>query len=245
MSVSMPELLEAGAHFGHQRHRWNPKMAPYIYSQNGKVHIIDLAQTEALLNDARDFVESVASAGRQVLFVGSKRQSAPIIRKEAERSNSPYINERWLGGILTNFPVIHQRVSYLLKLEQDQASGELEQKYTKKEVLRLREKAEKLNRVLSGIKQMNELPGALFVVDINHENIAITEAKSLGIPVVAIVDTNANPELVDYCIPANDDALKSIQIITQAIADSVISGSANAAKQTPAAEKDEEGKSNE
>lgn len=234
MSVSMPELLEAGAHFGHQRHRWNPKMAPYIYSQNGKVHIIDLAQTEEKLKAACDFVETVAASGKQVLFVGSKRQSAPIIRREAERSGSPYINERWLGGILTNFPVIHQRVTYLLKLEQDQASGDLESKYTKKEVLRLREKAEKLNRVLSGIKQMNELPGALFIVDINHENIAVTEARSLGIPVIAMVDTNANPDLVDYCIPANDDALKSIQVITGAVADSIIAGAARASKQTPA-----------
>lgn len=232
----MPELLEAGAHFGHQRHRWNPKMAPFIYSQNGKVHIIDLAQTEQRLADACRFVEEVSAAGKQVLFVGSKRQSAPIIQKEAERSNSPFINERWLGGILTNFQVIHQRVKYLLKLEQDQASGELENKYTKKEVLRLKEKAEKLNRVLSGIKQMNDLPGALFIVDINRENIAVTEARSLGIPVVAIVDTNANPELVDYCIPANDDALKSIQVITAAIADSIISGSAKAAKAAPSPE---------
>lgn len=222
--LDLKELLEAGAHFGHQTRRWNPKMERFIYGARGGVHIIDLAQTADLLNEAASFAGHQASAGKNVLFVGTKRQARQIVEEAAKKAGMPYVTERWLGGILTNWPTIKRQIDRLKKLEADFESGDMASKYNKKEISLFKEEAKKLEAVLGGIKHMGELPGAVFVVDSVREHIAIAEAKKLGIPVIGLADTNSDPDQLDYAIPANDDALKSISVITDAIATAALDG---------------------
>ncbi len=222
--VNVKELLAAGAHFGHQTRRWNPKMKPYIYGVRGGVHIIDLTKTGGLLTTATDFARQVTAGGGTVLFVGTKRQAAPVVREVAESHNLPYVTERWLGGMLTNFRTIRLQVQRLKKLEAGLESGDLASKYNKKELLDFTNEAAALDRIFSGIKRMDGLPAALFVVDVPREAIAVAEARKLGIPVIAIADSNADPDLIDYPIPANDDAIKAIRIITNAIAEAAAEG---------------------
>ena len=225
-TVTTKQLLEAGAHFGHQTSRWNPKMAPYIFGVRGGVHILDLGQTAQHLQQAADFARHTAEDGGRVLFVGTKRQTKTIIKDEAEKAGMPYVSERWLGGMLTNFRTIRQRVSHLGTLETNLESGKYEERFNKKEVLDLTNEAAALKRIFGGIQQMPELPAAVFVADAVNEDIAIAEARKLNIPVIAIVDTNVNPSLIDYAIPANDDAIKSVRLITHAIAQAAAEGAA-------------------
>lgn len=212
--IDLSALLKAGAHFGHQAQRWNPKMAPFIFTKRNNVHIFDLTITAEKLKEALEFLYNISANGGNVLFVGTKKQAQPIIKEEAEKANSPYVNERWLGGMLTNYPTISKRITYLSKLEKDIAEDKF---VTKKEKLDADNVRKKLETLLSGIREMKKLPDALFVVDILKERNAIREATKLGIPVVGIVDTNANPEDVKYVIPANDDAIKSIKIIAEMV----------------------------
>jgi small subunit ribosomal protein S2 len=232
MQVTLQELLDAGCHFGHLSHRWNPKMARYIFGTRGGVHIINLEETLGALEAAVRFAEEVTEKGGQILFVGTKRQAAAIVAEQAKSARQPYITERWLGGTLTNFKTIRERVLHLASLEGAEESGEHRDRFTKKEQLKLSEERKKLSRMLSGIAEMGTVPAALFVVDIGREENAVREARSLGIPVIAIVDTNANPELADYPIPANDDAIRSIEVITSKIAEAAARG--RAASQTRA-----------
>jgi small subunit ribosomal protein S2 len=222
--VSLKELLEAGAHFGHQTRRWNPKMSEYIYGARGGVHIIDLTKTGVLLKEATDFARETASRGGKVLLVGTKRQAAPVVKEEAEAAGMPYVTERWLGGMLTNFRTIRLQVQRLKKLEAGLESGDFASKYNKKEVLDFTNEVASLNRIFGGIKHLDGAPGAVFVVDVPKESIAVAEARKLGLPVIAIADTNANPDLIDYPIPANDDAIKTVRIITRAIAQAAAEG---------------------
>jgi len=219
----MKELLEAGVHFGHLTRRWHPKMKKYIYHERNGIYIIDLHQTLRLLEEAYEFIRSVAAQGELVLFVGTKRQAQDAIRENAERSGMPYVSVRWLGGLLTNFATIRGRVQYLEKLIQDEKSGEWE-RLPKNEQLILRRKKEKLLAYLGGLRTLDCLPGAIFVIDTRRELIACREARRLGIPIVAVVDTNCDPNLVDYVIPGNDDAIRAIRLITSKIADAVIEG---------------------
>ncbi|MGD9518206.1 MAG: 30S ribosomal protein S2 [Armatimonadota bacterium] len=221
--ISMKELLEAGVHFGHLTRRWHPKMKKYIYHERNGIYIIDLHQTLRLLEEAYEFIRSVAAQGELVLFVGTKRQAQDAIRENAERSGMPYVSVRWLGGLLTNFATIRGRVQYLEKLIQDEKSGEWE-RLPKNEQLILRRKKEKLLAYLGGLRTLDCLPGAIFVIDTRRELIACREARRLGIPIVAVVDTNCDPNLVDYVIPGNDDAIRAIRLITSKIADAVIEG---------------------
>ena len=222
--VSMRQMLEAGVHFGHQTRFWNPKMAPFIFGERNKIHIINLEKTQPMYAEAAHFIKGVIADGGTVLFVGTKRSVRESIQKEAERSGQPFVNQRWLGGMLTNFKTIRQSIKRLAELSELAASGGLE-KRGKKEATQLRREMDKLERSLGGIKHMDGLPDALFVVDVGHENIAIHEAKKLGIPVAAIVDTNCSPDGIDYVIPGNDDAIRSIKLITGRIADAAIEGS--------------------
>jgi len=215
MTVSMKEMLEAGVHFGHQKSRWNPKMAPFIFAERGGVHIFDLATTEEKLEEALKFVRTVAANGGQILFVGTKKQAQDIVREAAESVAMPYVTERWMGGMLTNFPTFASQIRNFKKLADKIEANEFA---TKKQLVVARKQAEKLEANLGGIKEMKKLPDALFVVDIVREDGAVAEARKCNIPVIAIVDTNANPELVDYIIPGNDDALKSVKMITGEIA---------------------------
>lgn len=224
--VTLKALLEAGAHFGHQTRRWNPKMGQYIFGARGGVHIMDLTKTKVLLDEASNFVRRVAENGGTVLFVGTKRQASDIVRHEAEAAGMPYVSERWLGGMLTNFRTIRLQVNRLKKLEAGLESGDFASKYNKKEVLDFTNEAAALNRVFGGIKDMDGLPAAVFVVDAPKEDIALAEAIKLSIPVIAIADSNANPDLIDYPIPANDDAIKAIQLITHTIAEAASAGAA-------------------
>jgi small subunit ribosomal protein S2 len=221
--VSMRQMLEAGVHFGHQTRFWNPKMAPFIFGERNKIHIINLEKTQPMYTEAAGFIKGVIADGGTVLFVGTKRSAREAIQKEAERSSQPYVNQRWLGGMLTNFKTIRQSIKRLGELTELASSGALE-KRGKKEATQLRREMDKLERSLGGIKGMESLPDALFVVDVGHENIAIHEAKKLGIPVVAIVDTNCSPDGIDYVIPGNDDAMRAIQLYTVGIADAVLEG---------------------
>ncbi|HUJ96830.1 MAG TPA: 30S ribosomal protein S2 [Stellaceae bacterium] len=221
--VSMRQMLEAGVHFGHQTRFWNPKMAPFIFGERNKIHIINLEKTQPMYTEAAGFIKGVIADGGTVLFVGTKRSAREAIQKEAERSLQPYVNQRWLGGMLTNFKTIRQSIKRLGELTELASSGALE-KRGKKEATQLRREMDKLERSLGGIKNMESLPDALFVVDVGHENIAIHEAKKLGIPVVAIVDTNCSPDGIDYVIPGNDDAMRAIQLYTVGIADAVLEG---------------------
>jgi len=221
--ISMKQLLEAGVHFGHQTRRWNPKMAEYIFTERNGIYIIDLQKTVKKIEDAYYFVREVAMNGDSVLFVGTKKQAQDSIKEEAERCNMYYVNARWLGGMLTNFKTIRKRIDRLAQLKQMEEDGTFDL-LPKKEVIKLRSEREKLEKFLGGIKDMKELPGALFVVDPRKEKIAVSEARKLGIPVVAIVDTNCDPDEVDYVIPGNDDAIRAVKLITSKIADSVLEG---------------------
>jgi small subunit ribosomal protein S2 len=226
-SVSMRQMLEAGVHFGHQTRFWNPKMAEYIFGERNKIHIINLEKTQPLFVDAMRFIKNIASDGGTVLFVGTKRSARDSIQKEAIRAGMPFVNQRWLGGMLTNFKTVRQSIKRLADLNEMKANGTLE-KRGKKEGTMLRREMEKLERSLGGIKDMESLPDVLFVVDVGHEKIAIHEANKLGIPVVAVVDTNCSPEGVDYLIPGNDDAMRAILLYAGAVADTVIEGRATA-----------------
>lgn len=225
-TVDIKQLLEAGAHFGHKTSRWHPKMAEYIHSRRDGSHIIDLTKTVIALDGAIVFVEKTASEGKQVLMVGTKRQAKDIVKNLAEAVDMPYVTERWLGGTLTNWQTVGGRVKYLKDLEAKMASGQLASKYNKLEVQRFQQQIDQMNITYGGIKNLQGRPGALFVVDIIHEANSIREARKLKIPVVAIADTNADPSLVDYPIPANDDAIKTIQLITDYIKDAVEKGQA-------------------
>jgi small subunit ribosomal protein S2 len=224
-SVSMRQMLEAGVHFGHQTRFWNPKMAPYIFGERNKIHIINLEKTQPLYAAAAAFIKSVAAGGGKVLFVGTKRSARDSMQKEALRCGQPYVNQRWLGGMLTNFKTIRQSIKRLNELDEMAQSGALDRR-GKKEAQMLRREMDKLLRSLGGIRDMTSLPDALFVIDVGHEEIAVSEAKKLGIPVVAIVDTNCSPEGIDYVIPGNDDAMRAITLYTAGIAEAVLEGKA-------------------
>ena len=221
--VSMRQMLEAGVHFGHQTRFWNPKMAPYIFGERNRIHIINLEKTQPMYVEAANFIKSVVADGGRVLFVGTKRSAREAIQAEATRCGMPYVNQRWLGGMLTNFKTIRQSIKRLGEIEEMATSGALE-KRGKKEATQLRREQEKLEKSLGGIKEMESLPDALFIVDVGHEQIAVHEAKKLGIPVVAVVDTNCSPDGVDYVIPGNDDAMRAIQLYASGIADAVLEG---------------------
>jgi small subunit ribosomal protein S2 len=229
VEVDIKQLLEAGAHFGHKTSRWHPKMAAYIYDQRGGNHIIDLTKTVNNLNEALSFISKTASEGKQILLVGTKRQAQEIIKKLAEDSGMPYVSERWLGGMLTNWSTINSRVKRLQDLENRMASGELASKFNKLEVQRYQEEIDELNRIYGGIKEMNQRPGAIFLVDIITEANALREARKLSIPTVALVDTNADPSLVTYPIPSNDDAVKTIQLIADYIKQAIAQGKSRVA----------------
>jgi small subunit ribosomal protein S2 len=222
-SVSMRQMLEAGVHFGHQTRFWNPKMAPFIFGERNRIHIINLEKTQPLYTEAAAFVKSVIGDGGTVLFVGTKRSAREAVQAEAIRSGQPFVNQRWLGGMLTNFKTIRQSIKRLGEITDLAVSGALD-KRGKKEATQLRREMDKLERSLGGIKNMDSLPDALFVIDVGHEKIAIHEAAKLGIPVVAIVDTNCSPDGIDYVIPGNDDAMRAIRLYTAGIADAVLEG---------------------
>ena len=221
--VSMKQLLECGVHFGHQTRRWNPKMKPYIFTERNGVYIIDLQKTVKGLEKAYDFIREVAKSGGSVLFVGTKRQAQEIVREEALRCGQFYINQRWLGGLLTNFATIRRRVTRMVELEAMENDGSIN-KYPKKEIIQLRKEREKLEKYLSGIKNMKDIPDALFVIDPRRETIAVLEAHKLNIPVIAIVDTNCDPDVIDYPIPGNDDAIRAIELVVGLMANAFIEG---------------------
>src|SRR5690242_11019393 len=221
--VSMRQMLEAGVHFGHQTRFWNPKMAQFIFGERNKIHIINLEKTQPLYAEAAQFIKGVIADGGTVLFVGTKRSAREAVQKEAERAGQPFVNQRWLGGMLTNFKTIRQSIKRLGEITELASSGALE-KRGKKEATQLRREMEKLERSLGGIKNMDSLPDAMFVIDVGHEKIAIHEARKLGVPVVAIVDTNCTPDGIDYVIPGNDDAMRAIQLYAAGIADAVLEG---------------------
>ncbi len=223
--VTMKQLLENGVHFGHQTRRWNPKFKPYIYTSRNGIHIIDLQKTVALFDKAYEFVRDRVAEGAKVLFVGTKKQAQVAIEEHAKRCGMYYVNQRWLGGTLTNFATIRKSIEKLKKLEEMEKEGVYEL-LPKKEVMKLEKKKKKLEKYLGGIKDMEQLPDILYIVDIKREYIAVREARKLGIPIVAIVDSNCDPELVDYIIPGNDDAIRAINLLTSRIADAVIEGKA-------------------
>jgi small subunit ribosomal protein S2 len=236
--VDIKALLASGAHFGHKTSRWHPKMAPYIHSKRAGMHIIDLTKTVEGLGKALAFIEQTTGAGKQVLFVGTKRQASDLLKAAAEEVKMPYVTERWMGGMLTNIKTVGERVKRLKDLETRMATGELVSRYNKLEVQRFQEEIDGLNFKYGGIKDMNGTPGAMFVVDIVTEENAVKEAHRLGIPVVAMVDTNANPAGADYIIPANDDAIKSIQLITDYVKQAVVEGVAARKAAAPAAKEE-------
>jgi small subunit ribosomal protein S2 len=219
--ISMKQLLEAGVHFGHQTRRWNPKMAPYIFTERNGIYIIDLQKTVKKIDEAYAFIKEVAVSGKPILFVGTKKQAQAAIADEAKRCGMYYVNERWLGGMLTNYKTISGRINRLNEIKAMETDGTFEA-LTKKEVLKLKAEEERLEKFLGGIKEMNGMPGAVFVVDPKKERIAVREARILGIPIVGIVDTNCDPDDVDYIIPANDDAIRAVKLIAGKIADAVI-----------------------
>lgn len=221
--VSMKQLLEAGVHFGHQTRRWNPKMAKYIFTERNGIYIIDLQKTVKKLEEAYNFVRDLSVEGKSVLFVGTKKQAQDSVKEEAERAGAYYVNARWLGGMLTNFTTIRTRIERLKQLRTMEEDGTFEL-LPKKEVVKLNLEIEKLEKFLGGIKDMKEIPGALFIIDPRKERIAVAEAKKLGIPIVAIVDTNCDPDEVDYVIPGNDDAIRAVKLISSAIANAIIEG---------------------
>ena len=221
--VSMKQLLEAGVHFGHQTRRWNPKMAPYIFTERNGIYIIDLQKTVRMIEDAYSFVREISANGETILFVGTKKQAGESIKEEAERAGVHFVNARWLGGMLTNFKTIRRRIDRLNQLRQMEEDGTFD-RLPKKEVIKLKLEIEKLEKFLGGIKDMKKLPGALFIVDPRKERIAVAEAKKLGIPIVAIVDTNCDPDEIDYVIPGNDDAIRAVKLIASTIANAYIEG---------------------
>lgn len=221
--ISLRDMLEAGVHFGHRTRFWYPKMRPYIFGERNQIHIINLEKTLPLFEDACNFLGSVAAKGGNVMFVGTKRQASKVVREAATRSASPYVDHRWLGGMLTNFKTVRNSIKRLKELDEQFESGQAD-KLIKKERLQIERERTKLERTLSGIKNMNGLPDALFVIDVKYEYIAIAEARKLGIPVVAVVDTNCKPEDIDYVIPGNDDAIRSIRLYADTIADAIIEG---------------------
>ena len=221
--VSMKQLLEAGVHFGHQTRRWNPKMAPYIFTERNGIHIIDLQKTVKKLEEAYMFVRDTAANGGEILFVGTKKQAGDSVKEEAERCGMHYVNARWLGGMLTNFKTIRRRIERLAQLRKMEEDGTFEL-LPKKEVVKLKLEIEKLEKFIGGIKNMAELPAALFIVDPKKEKIAVSEARKLGIPIVAIVDTNCDPDEVDYVIPGNDDAIRAVKLIAGTMANAVLEG---------------------
>lgn len=235
----LQELLEAGAHFGHRTSRWNPKMGEYIFGARGGVHIIDLTLTAEGLKKAVEFVDATTQQGKQILFVGTKRQAKTIIESAAQEAGMPYVTQRWLGGMLTNLETINTRIKRLKQLEAAQLDGSLDS-LTKKERLDITSEIEQLNRIFGGIREMHGLPGAIFVVDVPREEIAIKEARKLGIPVIAMTDTNADPDVVDYVIPSNDDAIRAVSVIVNKIAAAAKSGSALYSSKTKAEEVEEE-----
>lgn len=237
--VDIKKLLEAGAHFGHKTERWHPKMAPYIHSKRNGTHIIDLAQTVTALEDALAFLTKTAGESKQVLLVGTKRQAQDIVKQAAEAVKMPYVTERWLGGMITNWNTIGGRVKHLQELENRMASGELANKYNKLEVQRFQEEIDQMNVLYGGIKEMNARPGAVFVVDTIHDVNAVREANKLGIPVVAIVDTNSDPSQVAYPVPANDDAIKTIKLIMDYVQSAIAAGQASAQKTADKTDKTE------
>lgn len=234
--VSMKQLLEAGVHFGHQTRRWNPKMAKYIFTERNGIYIIDLQKTVKKLEEAYNFVRDLSVEGKSVLFVGTKKQAQESVKEEAERAGAYYVNARWLGGMLTNFATIRTRIDRLRQLRAMEEDGTFDL-LPKKEVVKLNLEIEKLEKFLGGIKDMKEIPGALFIIDPRKERIAVAEAKKLGIPIVAIVDTNCDPDEIDYVIPGNDDAIRAVKLISSAIANAIIEG--NEGKMGAAAEADE------
>ncbi len=221
--IAMRQLLEAGVHFGHQTSRWNPKMRPWIFSERNGIHILDLRQTLEAAEEAYQMAYNITAAGGTVMFVGTKKQAQPAIEEAAKRSNMPYVNHRWLGGMLTNFQTIHKRILYMHELEQMETSGEMDQ-LPKKERLRLRRELVKLQAVLGGVADLRRQPDAVFIVDINAEHIAVAEANRLGITVMALVDTNCDPDLIDLVIPGNDDAIRAAQLLAGVVADGCIAG---------------------
>ena len=237
--VSMKQLLEAGVHFGHQTRRWNPKMAPYIFTERNGIYIIDLQKTIKMIDDAYDFMREVGATGKPVLFVGTKKQAQTAIKDEANRCGMYFVNERWLGGMLTNYKTISKRIERLNEIKEMEEDGTIN-KYAKKEILKIRNEAEKLEKFLGGIKDMKGMPGAIFVVDPKKEKIAVKEARILGIPVVGIVDTNCDPDDVDYIIPANDDEIRAVKLITSVMADAIIEAKQGESFDEGAAEEAEE-----
>lgn len=236
-TVNMRDMLKAGVHFGHQTRFWNPKMKTFIFGARNKIHIVNLEKTLPLFNDALAFVNKLASNNNKILFVGTKRAAQVAVREEALRCGMPFVDHRWLGGMLTNWKTIRQSIKRYRDLEVQAQDGTFD-KLTKKEALMRAREMEKLERSIGGIKDMGGLPDALFIIDVDHEDIAVQEARKLGIPVVAIVDTNSNPDGVDYVIPGNDDAIRAIQLYTHAIADAIIEGREYAQANAPRAEKD-------
>ena len=230
MAVSMREMLEAGVHFGHQTRYWNPKMAPYIFGQRNKIHIVNLETTLQLYNDALKFVRQLSSNKGQILFVGTKRQARDIVREEATRSGSPFVDYRWLGGMLTNYKTVKQSIKRLKDMEQMIQDGTVE-RLAKKEQLHYQRETEKLNRSLGGIKDMNGLPDALFVIDVGYQKGAVAEAKKLGIPLIGVVDTNHSPDRIDYVIPGNDDSSRAIRLYARGVADAILEGRQDSMKE--------------
>lgn len=238
-TTTIKQLLEAGAHFGHQTGRWHPRMKNYIFTKRNDIHIIDLEKTAVMLGKACDFVRQLVADGGTLLFVGTKKQAQESIIEEAQRCGAPYVDQRWLGGTMTNFATIQSRIDHLVRLEDQQSRGEFG-RLSKKEVLKIGEEIKKLNKQMGGIKEMTSLPNALFIIDPIKERIALAEAKRIGIPVVAIVDTNCNPDDIDHPIPANDDAIRAIKLICSKIADAVLEGKTGI-PEVPTGEVEEEG----
>ena len=236
--ITMKQLLEAGVHFGHQTRKWNPKMKKYIFAARHDIHIIDLEKTAALIEEAYSFVVESVKMGKTVLFVGTKKQAQDAIKEEAERCGQFYVNSRWLGGTLTNFKTIRSRIDYLEKLERMEQNGEFDL-LPKKEVLGLKKEMAKLQENLGGIKNMHGMPGVMFVVDPHSEDIAVAEARKMGVPIVAITDTNCDPDLIDYVIPGNDDAIRAIKLISSVIASAVIEATEGATPVLPEEEREE------
>lgn len=219
--ITLLELLQSGAHFGHKTSRWNPKMKPYIFTVRNDIHILDLEKTRRALTKAVEFVSGVAQSGGSILFIGTKRQARSIIKKNAEIAGQPYINVRWLGGTFTNFKTIQKTVRKLEKMQELKASGQLESRYTKKERLLVEREIEKLEKLFAGMKDMKRIPQAVFIADINYDDIALAEARKMNVPIIALVDTNSNPEGVDFPIPCNDDATAAIELVTAVVATAI------------------------
>lgn len=228
-STLMRDLIDAGLHFGHETRRWNPKMKPYLYTQSNGIHIIDLRQTAVLLEDALSFVRSTVAGGGKILFIGTKKQARNSIAQHAESVNMPYVNFRWLGGMLTNFQTIRQRISYMKELESEESSGEMQSR-PKKERLRLRREMRKLQQSLDGVRDLSELPAGVFVIDVNAEDTAVREATRLEIPILALVDSNSNPEPITYVIPGNDDAIRAAELICSMVSQACRDGAEMAKK---------------